>query len=37
MYSGILTLIASQLEIRQIGVRKVESSTKNNEMPSIPM
>ena len=37
MYSLTRLLIASQLASTQIGVKKVESNTKNSEMPSIPM
>ena len=36
MYSFTRTLTDSQLARMQIGVSRVESSTKNSEMPSIP-
>ena len=37
MYSLTRFLMASQLANTQIGVRKVDSNTKNTEIPSIPM
>ena len=37
MYSLTRVWTASQLESTQIGVNKVDSSTKNSEMPSMPM
>lgn len=36
MYSLTRTLIDSQLARMQIGVSRVDSSTKNSEMPSMP-
>ncbi|MNC96163.1 hypothetical protein D3C83_134570 [compost metagenome] len=37
MYSFTRTSIECQLASTQIGVRKVDSSTKNIEMPSTPI
>ena len=37
MYSFTLCWMDSQLARMQIGVRKVDSRTKNTEMPSTPM
>ena len=37
MYSFTRTSIASQLASTQIGVSRVDSSTKNSEMPSTPI
>ena len=37
MYSFTRLVIAVQLATTQIGVRMVDNSTKNSEMPSIPM
>ena len=37
MYSLTRTRTASQLDRMQIGVSRVDSRTKNSEMPSMPM